>query len=85
MPSYPRETEEFQPINIEGSVSVFDAVEYALTTGVSRPTDWKPTEELGGKTGFMLRGLSPGTYKVWVRVTAPSEYPVLFCGTVTLT
>lgn len=81
MPSYPRETIEFQPVSISvNGVVVTTGIEYAVTTDGARPLVWNIPTILDGKTGFMVQGQPPGTYTVWARVTANPETVVINCG-----
>lgn len=84
--TYPRETVEFQPVEVkvDGAV-VTDGVQLALTTGSDRPTDWNDPTVVAGGIGVMVEGLAVGTYHVWAKVTSSPETPVVDCGTFRVT
>jgi hypothetical protein len=80
--NYPRETVEFIVINPTKNGVPTAADEYQLTTGDNRPDGtWLPVETLEGEVGFMLDGLPPDRYLIWVRPDGASpEEPVICAG-----
>lgn len=86
LPSYPRETVEFQTLQVTvDGAPVTTGVQYAVTTFGVRPTTWQVATILDGKPGFLVQGLAPDTYDVWVRVQGNPETPVIYCGQFTIT
>jgi hypothetical protein len=84
--SYPRETTEFIPITVKfGTVTLTTGVETALTSGNTRPSSWAAADEVDGKVGHTISGLSVGRYTLWTRITLGSELVVIDCGQITIT
>lgn len=81
MNRYPRESVEFQPVEVTlDGEPITDGIEVSITTGTARPTVWQDAITVDDKTGFMVEGFAVGRYKVWVRVTSTPETPVIECG-----
>jgi hypothetical protein len=79
--NYPRETIEFQPIDITVDGAPATAAQYQLTTGSNRPTGaWTNVTTLGGKVGFLVSGLTAGRYLVWAKLSSAPETPVILVG-----
>jgi hypothetical protein len=79
--NYPRETIEFQPIDITVDGAPAVAAQYQLTTGSARPSGaWTNVTALGGKVGFLITGLAVGRYLVWAKLTSAPETPVILVG-----
>lgn len=86
MNSYPRESDEFQAVTVTvDDIDVTDGVTLAVTRGDHRPTGWTDLVTLSGKIGVMTGGRTPGTYRVWAKITASPEIPVLDCGAFAIT
>ncbi len=78
---FPRESAEFQPILItRDGVLMTTGVAYAVTAVTARPTTFTTATTLGSEIGFIVTGLSVGTYKVWAQITDSPEIPVIDCG-----
>jgi hypothetical protein len=87
---------EFLYVYIEGATGN-EVVEFAFTAPDVKPidTDWRSAEweppKADGADAKVLVGpdtpvvLAAGTYRVWVRVTAVDEQPVLSAGLVPIT
>lgn len=76
----PRETIEFQTIEILlDGVPVSTGLEVSMAPDGSRPTTWTAMEVRDGKTGFMIQGMAPGEYGIWVRHTG-ADQAVRFAG-----
>lgn len=79
------------PVTAPADISITSQpVSIAVVDVAARPApgDWK-TASWDGNTAKTLIGpgvlpLSPGTYKVWVKVTDSPEVPVLVAGTITV-
>lgn len=83
---YERETVEFIPVTVTiNGDTVTEAVEFAVTVAVDRPTDWAAPVELDGRIGVMTDHQDPGSYTVWARVTDSPEVPVIRCGSYRVT
>lgn len=80
--SYPRETDELQPVTVTvDGVATTAAVEFAVVPNGERPGDWTAPYVVGDKSGVRVAGLAPGLYRVFARVTDTPEVPVIDCGT----
>ena len=79
--AYPRETVEFQPVNVtrDGAV-VTDGLAFAVVPDGHRPEIFTPAVIVAGKTGVMVSGLAQGTYRIFAQITAGAEIPVIDCG-----
>ncbi len=86
IPSYPRESVEFQPvpITLDGAPYAGD-FEVAITPYGTRPATWAAAIPVDGAKGIMITGLSAGLYTVWAKVTDTPETPVIECGLVLIT
>lgn len=81
--SYPRETTEFQPVNVQvDGVEVTTNLDLTIVPNGQRPSVWAAPYALDGKTGVMITGLAPGLYRIWARVTDNPEVVVIDCGMV---
>jgi hypothetical protein len=79
--NYPRETIEFQPIDITVDGQPAVAAQYQLTTGDARPSGaWTNVTTLGGKVGFLISGLAVGRYLCWAKLSSAPETPVILVG-----
>jgi hypothetical protein len=79
--NYPRETIEFQPIDITVDGQPAVAAQYQLTTGSNRPSGaWTNVTSLGGKVGFLISGLAVGRYLCWAKLSSAPETPVILVG-----
>lgn len=81
----PRETNEWLPLNVEVNGLPLASFDTAITAVGVRPSTWTPTVTLDGEPGVMVDGLTPGTYKVWVKVTAAPQEIVIHVGNVVVT
>lgn len=79
--AYPRESVEFQPVKItrDGSV-VTDDLSFAVVRDGTRPVTFAPATIVGQETGVMVSGLAPGAYRIYARLVAGPETPVIDCG-----
>lgn len=79
---FQRETIEFLPVTVtRNGTPTTTGIEFAITPHSTRPTTWTPPTTLGTDIGVMVEGLPPGAYKVWARITATAETPVLQAAT----
>lgn len=81
--SYPRESVEFVPVLVTlDNNTITNGIEFSVTLPSARPTDssWFAATLLAGETGFLTGTYTPGTWKVWARVTDSPEIPVIDCG-----
>jgi hypothetical protein len=79
--AYPRESVEFQPVKVtrDGS-TVTEDLSYAVVLDGHRPETFTPATIVGTDTGVMVSGLAPGTYRIYAKMTAGPEIPVIDCG-----
>jgi hypothetical protein len=90
IPSVSREYLHVPVTGATGSQPVDLAV---IDEGAEEPAegDWMPADEWDGTTAKLLIGpggtleLEDGTYRVWVRVTATPEVPVIRSGLLRIT
>lgn len=77
--SFPRETVEFLPLDVNDSVSAVTTFDTALLPYGAHPTnaDWQSALVVSGKRGLMVQGLSRGVYGIWVRVSSTPEIVVV--------
>lgn len=82
----PRETVEYipVPVTLNGTVTT-TGVEFAVAADGSRPSVWTAATVLSGATYVLISGLTPGAWRVWARVSAAPETPVIECGYITVT
>lgn len=86
MNEYPRETVEFQPVEVKSNgAEVTIDVMFAITKDGDRPETWTESETLGSGIGVTVAGLAPGDYRVWAKVSSPPETPVIDCGAFRIT
>lgn len=79
--AYPRESVEFQPVTVtRDGEAVIDGLSFAVVPDGSRPETFAPASVVAGVAGFMVAGLSPGTYRIYARMSAGIETPVIDCG-----
>jgi hypothetical protein len=86
--NYPRETIEFQPIDItiDGQPAV--AAQYQLVASPSAALDylarpagaWTNVTTLGSKVGFLISGLAVGRWLCWAKLSSAPETPVILVG-----
>ncbi|WP_262403454.1 hypothetical protein [Actinomadura sp. CNU-125] len=93
MLTIPSVSKEYLHIPVTGG-SVSTPVEIAVinaSTEEPAEADWRPADEWDGTTAKLLIGpggtleLEDGTYRVWVRVTANPEIPVIRSGLLEVT
>lgn len=79
--AYPRESVEFQPVRVtrDGLLITTD-LEFAVVPDGTRPVTFTPAAIVSGNTGVIVQGLTPGTYRIFARVTTAQEIPVIDCG-----
>lgn len=79
MNSYPRESVEFCALEVKVDAAAITTYDVQITAGLTRPVAgaWQANVPLDGKHGFMVQNLTPGTYRVWVRIADNPEAPVL--------
>lgn len=77
--SFPRETDEFLPLDVRDKGQAVTSFETALLRSGTRPTegDWLNAVVVEGELGLRVQGLDRGTYGIWVRVPGTSETPVV--------
>lgn len=86
MLALPRETNENLYLTVTNNgQDITTDVDVTLTQHDARPTDWHAADLVDGKLAVRIRDMTPGRYRVWVRVTAGTEQPVEEAGTVTIT
>lgn len=79
--AYPRESVEFQPVKVtRDGVTVTEDLSYAVVRDGHRPETFTPATIVGQATGVMVSGLTPGTYRIYAKMTAGPETPVVDCG-----
>jgi hypothetical protein len=79
--AYPRESVEFQPVKVtRDGVTVTDDLLYSIVPDGDRPETFVPATIVGVATGVMISGLAPGTYRIYAKMTAGNEIPVIDCG-----
>jgi hypothetical protein len=78
---YPRESIEFQPVKVtrDGEV-VTDGLSYAVVLDGQRPETFTPATVVGSTTGVMIANMPAGTYRVYAKMVAGNETPVIDCG-----
>lgn len=82
----PRESVEFLPVPVTVSGGEVTNFQTAITpAGTARPTVWTNAVILGADAGVMIQNLTPGTYKVWAKITAGFEVIVVHVGNVVVT
>lgn len=82
----PRETVEYIPVivTVNGVVTT-TGVEFAVVIDGSRPSTWTAAVVVEGATFVLVTGLTPGQWRIWARVSAAPETPVIECGYITVT
>lgn len=90
MNSYPRETNDFQPVILElGGVRVTVAqvgsVKLSDVPDGSRPLVWTDPVVFKGALGVAVAGYGPGKRRVFAKVTENPFAPALDCGTYLVT
>ena len=78
----PDETNELMPFTFTlDGVAQTSGVVYSITDGVAEsPGGWTAAEMKDGRTHARVSGLAPGHYRVWAKMTAGTETPVVDCG-----
>jgi hypothetical protein len=78
---YPRESIEFQPVKVtRDGVTVTEDLLYSIVPDGDRPETFTPAVIVGQATGVMISDLPAGTYRVYAKMTAGNEIPVIDCG-----
>jgi len=82
----PRESDELVPVvvTVDGT-AVSSGVKYAIVAMGTRPTTFSDVSLDGDTTLVPVSGLDPGSYTVWIQVTAGSEVAVLDAGPLYIT
>ena len=79
--AYPRESVEFQPVSVtRDGIAVTTGLSFAIVTDGQRPTTFTAATSLDGAIGVMVSGLAAGTYRIFARLDASPEIPVIDCG-----
>ena len=79
--AYPRESVEFQPVKItRDGTEIINDLAFAIVPDGQRPAEFTPATFVAGKVGVMVSGLDAGSYRVFARLTASPEIPVIDCG-----
>lgn len=65
--------------------SVSTGVAFSIVVDGQRPDIFAPATVLDGKIGVMVQDLVPGNWRVFAKVTANPETPVIDCGYFTVT
>lgn len=79
--AYPRETVEFQPVSVtRDGAEVTTGLSFAVVKDGDRPVTFSPATVVGGKAGVLVSGLAAGTYRIYARLEAGIEVPVIDCG-----
>lgn len=77
----PRETDELIPVVVKRDGVVITAgLEFCIVAGSTRPSTWTGTIEASGKPCIQVQSLTPGKYRVYVRIPTASESPVIDAG-----
>ena len=84
---------EYLHVPVAGATGAQPVELAVIDSGVEEPAedDWMPADEWDGTTAKLLIGpdgtleLEDGTYRVWVRVTATPEIPVIRSGLLRIT
>lgn len=83
MNEYPRETVEYQKVNlaVDGvPVTSADGVLLAIAKIDERPESWVAAVLVDDALAVMVSGLEEGRYQVFAQVASPPETPVIKCG-----
>lgn len=86
--TYPHTTREYvYPVIRNGAAVVTDGVEFALVTPGTTPadTDWSAATIVDGKTAAWVRDRTPGSVRLFARITDGDQRIVLAGPTLTLT
>lgn len=82
----PRETVEYIPVEVTvNGVVTTTGVDFAVVADGARPSAWSAAVVLNSATYVLITGLSAGQYRIWARVSAAPETPVIECGYITVT
>lgn len=82
----PRETVEYIPVVVTlNGVVTTTGVSFAIVADGSRPSVWTAATVLSSATYALVSGLTPGVWRVWAKVSAAPETPVIECGYITVT
>jgi len=82
----PRETVEYVPVDVTvNGVVTTTGIEFAVVLDGARPSAWTAAVVLSSRTYVLLTGLTPGQWRIWARVSAAPETPVIECGYITVT
>lgn len=78
--------QQTDPANEETRALYTGTVQYAIYRDGEQPGTYTAATVRNGKTGIIIAGLAPGTYRVRAHVTGASpDTPSIDCGTFTLT
>lgn len=77
-PTFPRETVEYLPLTTQVDGEDTDTYQVAVVPRNTRPTAWSAAP-------YLITGLTPGTYHVYVRVSDTPETPVVDVGPIVIT
>ena len=79
--AYPRESVEFQPVEVtRDGLTITTGVEFSIVPDGDRPLAFTPAAVVNGTTGVIVTGLTQGTYRIFARISAGPETPVIDCG-----
>jgi hypothetical protein len=84
--SYERESVDFNPVTVTvNKTPVTTGVTFSVVPDGLRPAVFTAPTVLGGQIGVMVGGYQPGVYRVYAKVAANPETPVLKAGYFTVT
>lgn len=79
--AYPRESVEFQPVKItRDGLAITTGLSFAIAVDGARPVTFTAATVLNDEPGVMISGLAAGTYRIFARLDASPEIPVIDCG-----
>jgi len=86
MDNFPRETNEFLPVIVTlNGLLVLTGVTFADVPDGTRPVSWVAAVSLNGQIGVTVAGYAAGRRRVFAKVVANPEAPVIDCGVYTVT
>lgn len=77
--TFPRESVELvRPLITIDGVDVSDTVAYdlAVVAAGARPLTWSAPDTAGDRRGYLIGGLGPDVYDMYIRITDSPERPV---------
>lgn len=72
----PRESVELVALDVKVDGAATTNYQVAVTQGDARPSVWVAPAVAGPDHGYMTGSLTPGLWRLWVKVTDSPEIPV---------